>query len=253
MISAGATELLVQTGHVEARIFGVDVVVDTRAVTVCIENGRFPVVLAHLAIHGVVRVEAMMFDGVRFIVDLDVLVTIIDRRSQGNSLRSVGVHGNLGSIAEYNGTLLLLPVFDVFAVELFVGVTPVLDGVFTGRIFDGDSVLIHSYIVAAGSRVGDGFTLLLLIELAHASTLPRAASAGRAASVEVLLAVLGLVITAELGTTEVVSVGRGIGSATVMLGMMVTPAVGTVMLRHIVTDEGTDPRTGQPHKRIAGS
>ena len=244
MIAAGTTELLIETGNVEVRILRVDVVVNGAAVTVGIEDRGFTVVLVHLTIHGVVRVEAVVLDGVSLVVDLDVLVTVVDGSSQGDTLRAVRVHGNLSSVAENNSTLFLLPVFDVFTVELFVGVAPVLDGVLAGRVFDGDSVLVDGHTVAPGGGVRDWLALLLLIQLAHSATLSRTAAAWGTAAVKVLLTVLRLVISTELRTAEVVSVAGRVGSAAVMLRVMMASAACTVVVGHIVSDEGTDARSG---------
>ena len=118
-VTAGAADRLVKAGDVEVLVFVVDVVVDPGAVATGAEQRGLTVVLSHLTEHGVEGVEAVVGDGVGLVVDLNVLVAVVDGGSQGHTLRSCSVHSDLGAVAQYHGTLLALPVFQVLF-ETFV-------------------------------------------------------------------------------------------------------------------------------------
>lgn len=272
--ASGATDLLIQAGHVEVLIFVVNVVVDSGAEAVGSEQGGFTVVLIHLAEHGVHRVEAVVINLVLLVVDLNVLIAIVDGSVQGHTLRTVGAHRNLGAVAENDRPLLALPVLQVLAVQIFVGVAPVLQNVLSGRVFYADGVLIHRHLVSTAGGVRDRFTLTVLAELTLTATVTprRMATATRRAvmaEVEVHVHVVvtrrapvrhsvvatgtrRTVVATHVRAPKVVSVGRRIARGVAVMGMMVMSVVGLVVA-HRVAQQSPYAGSDKTHKGIAAT
>lgn len=246
LVTAGATDLLVEAANIEVLIFHVDVVVDTRAVSVGAEESGFTVPLVHLTIHRVVRVETVVSDLVLLVVDLNILVSIVDGGVQSHTLRSVGTHGDFRSVTENDCPLLLLPVLQVLTVQIFVGVSPMLQSILSGRVLHGYGVLIHCHLISTTGSVADGLTLFLLLKTTLRTVLRPAASAGRALVTEVKIhvdvgpstpvrlgkgrSVVGRALVATvLGTSKVVPVRRRVRSASSMLGMVLVATLTAVV------------------------
>lgn len=257
LVTAGATDLLVEAAYVEVLVFHIDVVVDTRAVSVGAEESGFTIPLVHFTIHCVVRVETVVSDLVLLIVDLNVLVSIVDGGVQGDTLRSVGTHGDFGSVTENDCPLLLLPILQVLTVQIFVGVSPMLQCILSGRVFHRNGVLVHRHLIATTGGVGDRLTLFLLLETTLRTVLRSAASAGRALVSEVEIHVgigtstpvrLGIwcpevrraLVAAVLWSSEVVSVRRWVRSASAMLGVVLVAALTAVVAAKHVSEQPTD-------------
>ena len=155
-VTTGATNLLVQRRDTEVLVLVVDVVVDTSTVRAGSKQGRLPIILTHLSIHGVVGVEAVVGDLVLLVVDLNVLATIVDGGVQGHTLGTISCHSDLGTVAQNNRSLLALPVFEMLTVQVLVGVAPVLEHILTTGILNRDGVLVDRNLISTTGGVADG-------------------------------------------------------------------------------------------------
>lgn len=267
-----AADLLIQARHVEVLVFVINVVVDPGSEPIGSEQSGFTVVLIHLAIHRVVRVEAVVINLVILVVDLNVLVAVVDRSVQGHTLRTIGTHREFGTVSEDDRALLALPVLQVFAVQVFVGVAPVLQNVLAGRVFHADGVLVYRHLVATAGGVGDRFAFAFLAQLTLTATVASrgmAATARRTvmAEVEVHIHVVlargtpvrhtvmaartrRTVVATHVGTAEVMPVGRRVARSVAMMGMVMVSVMG-VVVAHGVAEQRPDSRSDKAHKRIA--
>lgn len=187
-------------------------------------------------------------------------------------MRSVGRHGQFGSVTQDDRSLLAFPVFEMLAIQVLVWVTPVLQNVFAGGVFHADIVLVDRDLVTTGRCVSDGFAFAVLLELtASLARTAATATTGWALVTEVeihidivavaapvrlrgaIALIVGLVISAHLRPAEMMSVGRWVGGTVLMVGMVMVAVAALVVIAHTLTQQAAQREPQEAHKRVAAA